>query len=61
MKTCITLAMGLLMGFSFLTSADDQEEDPVVPNEVETHIGKLTLDHGIPAEETSDKLYCEME
>jgi hypothetical protein len=60
MKTCLTIAMGLLMGFSLLTSAHAQEEDPVFPNEVETHIGKLTFDLGVPTEETSEKLYYEM-
>ncbi|MBT8333282.1 MAG: DUF1254 domain-containing protein, partial [Deltaproteobacteria bacterium] len=30
-------------------------------NEVDTHIGKLTFDHGIPTEETSDKLYYELD
>ena len=31
------------------------------PNEVDSHIGKLTFDHGIPTEETSEKLYYELD
>ena len=36
-------------------------QDSSYPNEVDIHIGKLTFDHGIPTEETSAKLYYELE
>ena len=36
-------------------------QDETFPNEVETHIGKLTFDHGVPTLETSEKLYYEMD
>ena len=61
MRTCLHIAMSLLIGFCFLPSAHAQVEDPVFPNEVETHIGKLTFDLGVPTEETSEKLYYEMD
>jgi hypothetical protein len=44
-----------------MPSAHPQDEDPVFPNEVDTHIGKLTFDLGVPSEETSEKLYYEMD
>ena len=31
------------------------------PNKVKSHIGELTFDHGVPTEETSKKLYYEMD
>lgn len=33
------------------------QEEPTYPNEVETRLGTLSFDHGIPTEETSEKLY----
>jgi hypothetical protein len=36
-------------------------QDDSFQNEVETHIGKLTFDLGVPTEETSEKLYYEMD
>ena len=32
-----------------------------IPNKVQTHIGELTFDHGVPTEETSKKLYYELD
>ena len=61
MKTCFHIALSLLVGFCLLTGAHAQVEDPVFPNEVDTHIGKLTFDLGVPNEETSEKLYYEMD
>jgi hypothetical protein len=61
MKTYLHHAMGCLIGASLLASAHAQVEDPVFPNEVDTHIGKLTFDLGVPTEETSEKLYYEQD
>ena len=38
-----------------LTASHSQAQGNTYPNEVKTHIGELTFDHGIPTEETSEK------
>ena len=52
------LALGsmLIVPGSVIAATDD-----MYPNKVTTHIGELTFDHGIPTEETSEKLYYELE
>jgi hypothetical protein len=44
-----------------LTGMQAQAREDTYPNKVKTHIGELTFDHGIPTEETSEKLYYEMD
>ena len=44
-----------------MTFTSVHAQDDTYPDEVDTHIGKLTFDYGVPTEETSEKLYYEMD
>ena len=57
MNKIITVALACSLAFS----AAVQGQEDAFPNEVDTHIGKLTFDLGVPTEETSKKLYYEMD
>ncbi len=46
---------------SFAVAAGVRAQGDDFPNKVKTHIGELNFDHGIPTEETSKKLYHEMD
>ncbi|NEV64394.1 hypothetical protein [Thiorhodococcus minor] len=56
-KSLATLAIALTI--SLAPSLAVLAQDETYPNEVDTHIGRLTFDHGVPTEETSEKLYYE--
>lgn len=43
------------------TSVHAQAKQDTYPNKVNTHIGELVFDHGIPTEDTSKKLYYELD
>lgn len=62
-KNPISFAFVLATAFCVLTTttAHAQVREDVYPNKVTTHIGELTFDHGIPTEETSEKLYYELD
>ena len=53
--------MALALAITFTAGVQAQAQDDTYPNKVNTHIGELTFDHGIPSEETSGKLYYEMD
>ena len=55
------LAMAITLTCTLALSTACQAQDDDYPNEVDTHIGKLTFDHGVPTEETSEKLYYELD
>ncbi len=57
MKKIIIVA--LAFGVAFSSAA--QAQDDTFPNEVNTHIGELKFDHGVPTKKTSEKLYYEMD
>ena len=59
MNTGRVIAVTLTCVLAHFTTA--QAQDDTYPNEVDTHIGKLMFDHGIPTEETSKKLYYELD
>ena len=58
-KQPLAVTIALACTLSFATAGQAQED--VFPNEVDTHIGKLTFDLGVPTEATSKKLYYEMD
>lgn len=53
--------MALAVAATFAVGVQAQAQEYRYPNKVKTHIGELTFDHGIPTEETSKKLYFEMD
>jgi hypothetical protein len=56
----IAIALALVWGMLVATSAIASAEE-MYPNKVQTHIGELNFDHGVPTKETSEKLYYELE
>jgi hypothetical protein len=52
--------LGLITISMFLFIALNAQEMPIT-GKVETHIGELEFDHGVPTQETSDKLYYELD
>ena len=62
MKKKLQIALFALVCALFLaTSVHAKAQEDTYPNTVKTHIGTLTFDHGIPTEETSEKLYYELD
>lgn len=61
MKKALTIICGLVVGIALSFGAQAKEMDEMYPNKVKTHIGTLKFDHGIPTEETSKKLYYELD
>ena len=57
LKALIAFACAFVM----LAGVQAQAQEDTYPNKVKTHIGELTFDHGIPTEETSEKLYYELD
>ncbi|MBT8477364.1 MAG: DUF1254 domain-containing protein, partial [Gemmatimonadetes bacterium] len=60
-RTGFALAIALMSAVLTTTGVQAQAQEDTYPNEAMTHIGELTFDHGIPTEETSEKLYYEMD
>jgi len=54
-------AIVVMLGVCLACSAAYAAMDEMYPNKVQTHIGELNFDHGIPTEETSEKLYYELD
>ena len=59
--TTTSLAVAAVLTITVALSTAVQAQDDAYPNEVDTHIGRLIFDHGIPTEETSEKLYYELD
>jgi hypothetical protein len=59
MKRFVTILIALTL-FSLDAAGSSTAELPITGS-VETHIGELTFDHGVPTKETSDKLYFELD
>ena len=54
--------LALAAALSLVTAPAFAQEGSMFPlDSVRTHIGELTFDHGLPTEETSEKLYYEMD
>ena len=51
----------LVFAVAFGAGVQAQAQEGAYPNKVKTHIGELTFDHGIPTEQTSEKLYYQMD
>lgn len=47
--------------YTLVMSTSVHAQGDMFPKRVNTHIGDLTFDHGVPTKETSDKLYFEMD
>jgi len=56
MKKTLNTLFGIVCAIAMLTGVQAQTQEDAFPNEVDTHIGKLTFDLGVPTEETSKKL-----
>ena len=61
MKRGLTTMYAFVCAVVMLTGVQAQAQEDTYPNKVKTHIGELTFDHGIPTEETSEKLYYQMD
>ena len=59
-RTIIALVV-CAIGLTGMAQAAQEKKEEMYPNKVNTHIGELTFDHGIPTEETSKKLYYELD
>ena len=56
-----TLVCAAVLGVCRVCPVAFAADEKMYPNKVKTHIGTLTFDHGIPTEETSEKLYYELD
>jgi len=61
MKKLLTLFSFIILTCGAMGNSFAATKDGTFPNKVKTHIGTLTFDHGIPTEETSEKLYYELD
>ncbi len=61
LTTAFSGVLALAVAANFAVNLQAQAQEESYPNKVTTHIGELTFDHGIPTEETSKKLYYEMD
>ena len=61
MKKLLALFSFIILTCGAVGSSIAATKDSTFPNKVKTHIGTLTFDHGIPTEETSKKLYYELD
>jgi hypothetical protein len=61
MKKHLAITLVLVFTLTLMEVAQGLTKEEIFPNNVKTHIGTLTFDHGIPTEKTSEKLYYELE
>ena len=57
MKQTMVVVMAIVAMLATYAYADFKEPEELYPDKVETRFGTLKFDHGVPTEETSEKLY----
>jgi len=60
-RNLIIIVLAFVCALVLVMGVQAQAQDEGFPNKANTHIGELTFDHGIPTEETSKKLYYELD
>jgi hypothetical protein len=56
MKKGLAIVIFTVFALAIFGGTQALAKEEMYPNKVKTHIGTLAFDHGIPTEETSEKL-----